>query len=241
VERRHGPFVVRIVLAILAIGVAFGFGFLTGTRVLQARLQHFTDAYAQNESREDQYPNHNVKAYRGARLITVIGDSISTSHYRPHRADGEYPFLVATSMHANLLNLAVPGWETDAMIAHALPLVPRNSDVVIYEGGTNDLIYTGLAALPRIDAVIAAIRARAPHAKILVIGVRGLRNVPDASIRRWNERERTAAHNAGARYIDLYSAFPPSDLAKWPDGVHPNGSGARKIATMVERVLAQDP
>jgi lysophospholipase L1-like esterase len=230
----------RAALIVAAIAAAFSWGYLTGTRILQGKLQHFTDAHAQNAAREDQYPNHNVTRYRHGALITVVGDSISTSHYRPHAADGEYPFLMATAIHANLLNLAVPGWETDAMIAHAVPLVPVESDVVIYEGGTNDLIYTGLGALPRIGAVIAAIRARAPHAKIVVVGLRDFGKAPDASIRRWNEEERSAARDAGALYIDLYTAFPASDRAEWPDGVHPNAGGARKIATIVERALNQD-
>jgi lysophospholipase L1-like esterase len=217
--------------------LAFALGVLVGHQMMAARLQHLVDAHARHQAYEDEYPNHNIPYYRGAKRITVVGDSISTSHYRPHGTDAEYPFLVASAIRASVTNLSVPGWETDAMIAHAVPVVARDSDIVIYEGGTNDLIYTGISALPRIDRVISAIRAQAPHAKIIIVGLRDFGRAPNQSIIAWNKREESVAAPAGAAYVDLYSAFPASDRAEWPDGVHPNSAGAHRLAGIIERAI----
>lgn len=198
----------------------------------------FLDAHAQNETAEDQYPNHNIPYGPGDRLLVVVGDSISTSHYRPHAANGEYPFLLANAMRIGLINLAVAGWETDAMIAHAVPLIPRDSNVVIYEGGINDLIFTGTRALQRIDRVISVIHSQAPRAKIVIVGLRDFRDSLSASIRAWNTREKLVARSTGAAYVDLYSTFPPSDRAEWPDGVHPNAKGAEHLAQIIRRTLS---
>lgn len=226
-----------VIAAICIAAIAFVLGVFAGSQIVLNRLQHFADAHARNETFEDEYPNHNIPRRPGMPLIVVVGDSISTSHYRPHSADGEYPYVLAKRMHAALLNLSVPGWETDAMIAHAVPLIPSNSDVVIYEGGTNDLIYTGLQALPRVADVTAAVRARAPHAKIVVVGLREFRESLKAGIRAWNAREEALAEARGITYVNIGDAFPAADRAEWPDGVHPNRKGAERLATIVlERV-----
>jgi len=227
----------HVISLVCSIALSFALGVFMGVDLMFARFQHLVDDHARNQSFNDEYPNHNIRGHSRARRLVVVGDSISTSAYFPHGADGEYPFLIATAIHAGLINLAVPGWETDAMIAHAIPLVAPGSDIVLYEGGANDLIFTGLNALPRISRAITAIQAQAPHAKIIIVGLRDFGKAPNQSIIIWNKREQDVARSVGAAYIDLYSVFPASDRAEWPDGVHPNSTGAHRLARIIERAI----
>jgi lysophospholipase L1-like esterase len=223
----------RFFAVLCVVALAFIGGVFVGIRTVIEPLHRLTDAHAANQGVEEQYPNHNIADDRATTRIAVVGDSISTSSYRPHAADAEYPFLLATALHASLTNLSVPGWETDAMIAHAVPIIPAQTNLVIYAGGTNDLIYTGYTALPRVDRVITAIRHRVPRAKLIIVGLRDFGKVPTGNIVAWNQRERAVAHSSHAVYVDTYSALPALDRIDFPDGVHPNITGARRLALLI--------
>jgi lysophospholipase L1-like esterase len=192
-------------------------------------------------------PTVTILGPRGALHIAIVGDSISRTIVAGNGPSGflysndpatAYPAYFVTTLRARVTNLAVPSAQTDEMIAQQVPLVPRDSDVVVYEGGANDLLYTGLSALSRIDAVVAAIRARAPRAKIVLVGVRYCAYRQPDEVRTWDERERDVARTASATYIDLRTIFPSSDRHDWPDGLHPNEHGARSLAALIAQKIA---
>jgi lysophospholipase L1-like esterase len=228
----------RFFAVLCVVALAFIGGVFVGIRTVIEPLHRLTDAHAVNQGIEEEYPNHNIADDHAATRITVVGDSIATSSYRPHAADAEYPFLLAKALHASLTNLSVPGWETDAMMAHAVPIIPLQTNVVIYAGGTNDLIYTGPSALPRVDRIITAIHDRVPHAKLIIVGLRDFGKVPSASIVAWNQRERAVAHTFHDRYVDIYAKFPAQDRIDFPDGIHPSATGARRLALLISPAVA---
>jgi lysophospholipase L1-like esterase len=192
-----------------------------------------------------------LPTYPAGMQIAVIGDSISETMVDPdspeeclrgdragrnclysHDRHDSYPAILGERFHANITNLAVWGSRTDQMIANQVPHVPADANIVIYEGGSNDLRFGGVSTLRSIDTVVGAIRERAPHARLIVIGVRHFTGSRADDVRAWNEREQEVAHSVGASFVEMASAFPASDYRDWPDGIHPSAEGVRKIGSV---------
>jgi lysophospholipase L1-like esterase len=82
------------------------------------------------------------------------------------------------------------------------------------------------------DRLVRAINARAPHARIVVVGVRS--SAVAARLGAWNNHaRRVAIANQGA-FIDTMSRFPLTDVADFPDGVHPTPAA---VAALVDAIV----
>jgi lysophospholipase L1-like esterase len=136
--------------------------------------------------------------------------------------------------------------------------VPATADVVIVEAGTNDI---WPIALPKLyhtdpatelatreaayDAVIAGVRAHAPHAKIVVVTIRDFgRGSTDQvhvmatnAVHAFDQRERRDAAMVGGAVVDLETPTQWYDPTDWPDDVHPTPLEAVTLAAAVARVI----
>lgn len=148
-----------------------------------------------------------------------------------------YPVALASLLHANVSNFSVGGTQWDTMISDQVPQISPASDVVIYEGGTNDLAYfdTSVPGGPysHSQIVVAAIRLRAPNARIITIGVRYYAGSSGPAVNEWDTIE-TAIPNT--QFIDLRLAFPAGD-SRWPDGTHPDKDAVQEIAQKVAAAI----
>jgi lysophospholipase L1-like esterase len=145
-----------------------------------------------------------------------------------------YPSITGAILGAIVDNFSIGGTQWDTMISDQVPQVPTNADVVIYEGGTNDLAMSHPGAGPEwhIDAVITAIRARAPRARIVLVGVRYYAGSSPTAVDDWDTHEQ----GTGLPFVDLRPMFPPGD-PRWPDGTHPNPAANQILGKMVAQAI----
>jgi lysophospholipase L1-like esterase len=192
--------------------------------------------------------------------IAVVGDSISISLILPVSPAGcvqaigpapdcqydstgksAYPALLGQMLGANVSNYAVGGKQTDWMIANEVPRVSPNADIVVYEGGTNDLAANGPVVTTRVEDMVAAITARAPHAKIVFVGMRFYSSCDPAAVNAWNRHEVAVANIIGGKFVDMISPWPTGLTKAWPDGTHPAQSTEPQIASLVAASIAIKP
>jgi lysophospholipase L1-like esterase len=153
-----------------------------------------------------------------------------------------YPAEIAATTGFAVSNYALGGTETTVTAPSGRPpiidqvaSVDPLTTIVIFEGGTNDTAF-GSTDYTRIDEVTAAIRARAPKAKIVFVGVRYYWSSQADKVDAWDAHERSVAASVGGAFVDT-RIWPPSDYADFPDGTHPSVTGVHKLATAVVEAL----
>jgi lysophospholipase L1-like esterase len=133
--------------------------------------------------------------------------------------------------------LGVPKAFTWEMAVKQVPLIPLNATVVIAYGGTNDAFpHVDPAA---VDDLVAAIRARVPKAKIVLLTVRHLVRwtAADAWVPTWNAHVRAVAKSSGAILVDQEQSPQPQD--GYPDNMHPDAVAAAALGrTVAAAVMA---
>ena len=192
-------------------------------------------------------------------VIAVIGDSISKVAIMPdsvipcgagyttncdYSTDGSqsYPTVIATQTGDTVVNLSSPGcrttesYLTTVPVIDQVPNIPSNTTVVVWESGTNDTSAHGVSSAynDAISAVAAAIRARVPKAKLIVLGVRYYNNAVPPRVDAWNALLQGVP---GVTFIDLRPLWANGVSASWPDGTHPAISAVPTIAASIERLL----
>lgn len=183
-------------------------------------------------------------APRGTLTIAVVGDSISRYHIDPGPAPcgpvlggpacgafvttDNYPTFVGSALGATVVNLSIPGARTVTSpngipdILSEVPGIPTGADIVLFEGGTNDL---PSYALDRIDTVVSAIQKQAPKARIIFVGVRYYASSTPSRVDEWDSHEASLGTFVDLRWL--------TDVADFPDGTHPSITGVQKIAAAV--------
>jgi lysophospholipase L1-like esterase len=106
--------------------------------------------------------------------------------------------------------------------------------VVIVEAGTND-VFSPAPRTTDFDALMAAVRANVPRAKVVLITLRHFARYPDtdANVSAWNAHIRTLALSFGATVVDLENDPQCYRASEWPDSMHPNLAGAGHLGTAV--------
>ncbi len=194
--------------------------------------------------------------------ITVIGDSISKLQILPGSAvpcgvptngvipckystDGSksYPALIAVQTGDIVTNLASPGARTvenspgTIAVINQVPSIPKNSNVVIVESGTNDTSAHGASPqyLADISKVVSAVHARVPGARMIFIGVRYFWQVSSINdrVNLWDADLRLQ----NGTFIDTRQQWPPGVNVDWPDGTHPGPGAVRALARDIESTL----
>ena len=179
-------------------------------------------------------------------LVAFLGDSL-TSGWRL-REEEAYPALVARALAARgrpirVLNAGRSG-DTVAQGLARLPQVLRHRpEVLVVALGIND----ALRGLPREPAEASLRRivgeARQAGVRVLLVGVGGSR-AGDPRLRAFAEiYPRLAAQERLPFVPDLLDGVAGHAETLFPDGLHPNASGHRRLADNVrpqlEMVLAE--
>ena len=144
-----------------------------------------------------------------------------------------------------LRNCGVPGDRTDEM-AERLDDCVAGADVVVLQGGTNDLIQRRRPAEVAANLRAMADRATDRDVPVFVANVLPV-NVDrpwlERRIRRLNELVDELAPEEGAEVIDFFSLLedprrPGRILPKWTaEGLHPSVAGYRRLGEAVARQL----
>jgi lysophospholipase L1-like esterase len=195
----------------------------------------------------------------------AIGDSITYGEYLPTTADA-YPYLVATTLGAQLVDLAVSNTDTEDALATQVPEIPLNANIVIVNEGTNDMwpivVLGGWNNRPTTigphetyyQELIAAIGLRVPHAELVLVNLRnygyyGTKQLFEYSspsgelafVAQWNAMI-NGYIASGARIVDLECDPVMYDTQLfYSDNVHPNPQGDIQIAKDLEAALTQPP
>src|ERR1035441_5011775 len=187
--------------------------------------------------------------------LSAIGDSISAGWLDPSAAGVTGVAAIAPLYHhdpansfvgvagrlagANsVTNLGTSGSTAAQMAVEEVPNLPPATSVVIIEAGTNDV----LSPAPRtadFDVLMAAVRAKVPRAKLVMITVRHLARYPrtDAGVKTWDEHIRTLARSFGATVVDLERDPQWYRASEWPDSIHPNLAGAGHLGAAVAAAI----
>ncbi|MFH5877912.1 SGNH/GDSL hydrolase family protein [Arthrobacter sp. NA-172] len=196
-------------------------------------------------------------AASGQPTVVIIGDSLSTGH-GTSPADA-WPKLVENDpafqpLQANIVNAARDGSgyvsagdngstfgsQVDAAVTDA-------TRVVVFFGSENDMgTASGETELAAAQA-FASVKARAPHADIVVVGPPSYTSSPEPGRLDIRDQDKAAALKAGADFVD------PIDLG-WimndapnligPDGDHPSAAGQlylqAKMEALIEPLIQRD-
>ena len=143
-------------------------------------------------------------------------------------------------MPIKAINAGLAG-ETTAGAVRRIDWVLRTpADLVVIEGGANDAL-RGLspdAAKANLERVIAAVRAKQPHARIALIQMEAPPNYGVAYTRSFRSVYADVARKQNIPLLPfLLNGVAGISRLNQPDGVHPNLSGERIVAENVWRAL----
>ena len=178
-------------------------------------------------------------------IIGAIGDSITAGYVDPtgvtYYTDAAHSYvgLAAAQIGATLVDPAVPSMPCSWMVANEVPQIPAGAAFVIVNCGANELRQGDPTAFVDFDNVIAAVRAQAPRAHLVIVDERNLATPPGnaytvtpAMVTAWNTHEQTVAASVGATFFDIQNNAAVYG-ANWPDNLHPDEAGAQALAAIV--------
>jgi lysophospholipase L1-like esterase len=194
-------------------------------------------------------------------IVAALGDSLSGGYaYDGHYVDdanASYPALVAQRLGATQIGIVAIAGATIGTIAGNAHRLPADTDLLIVNAGTNDMVVVAADvqtledACAAFDTMLAQSRARMPGARIIVVGIRDVAAMDPAriagphAIRKLRNPDKV--HAASAAFNEHILALPeitPVDLAGragadsielFPDAIHPSPLG---VAWIAEAVLA---
>lgn len=186
-------------------------------------------------------------------LVAVYGDSYSAGWPTdPEVTRRKWLGVLSEDLGFDLQNEAIGatgyvrylGYSTFPHAATMHP--PTGADVVVVFGGYNDRLLEPGAVGDAATVTYGIIRAAAPDAELLVIGLQWpyMEVIPTGGVRSQvgpvREAIRTAALAAGATFVDPIAEgwFVDRPDLIGPDGVHPTDAGHRYLAEKIRPYLA---
>lgn len=192
-------------------------------------------------------------------IVAALGDSLSGGYAYDGNyvddANAAYPALVARQIGATQLGIVAIAGATIGTIAGNLYQLPVDTDLLIVNAGTNDMVVVAAEAQTlddaraAFDAMLARSRAWMPQARVIVVGIRDVAAMDPAriagphAIRKLRHPDKVhAASLAFNRHILGLPDTTPVDLANrsgtdsielFPDAIHPSALGVKWIAEAV--------
>lgn len=165
-------------------------------------------------------------------ILVALGDSIS---YNWPPGEQSFPNIVGNYFGVPSLVLAYPGKKCSDVLVTQIPQIPANAAYITLDCGSNDNLWnsnTPYMPAPGIFAqVIAALRAKAPQALVVVItpGI-WIDNIQGGPA--WIEDEILQAHTTPLIPAIDASQFPVADFL---DNIHFSAQGEQDVALAIEQ------
>ncbi len=178
--------------------------------------------------------------------LTIVGDSLArgwgASAPQNTFAARIYRAVRQGRPQTTLQNLGIPGATSDEIATKEVPLIrAHDCSLIVIVAGANDVqkLYTPRHFRVSYANLLHNIRARAPHAALVVMGLPDvalspripwiLKPLESALSRAGNKSIAAAAREHGAAFVPLYAvshenAFRSKRLLS-NDGIHPNDDG----------------
>lgn len=170
-------------------------------------------------------------------VMVVLGDSFSA--ILGAEGPNGWPARVANAAGATLVNQAHSGSGYVNSAASTFPYEAATSavpaDVYVVFGGLNDLGHDPEAVREAAVVTYRLLRYLSPGAALVVIGPQWPADWPQVE-QMWPYRDaiRSAALDAGARYVDALHWFDGRPECMWDDGKHPNEAyGQRRLGELI--------
>lgn len=189
--------------------------------------------------------------------LVVLGDSAAAG-YGLDDADLAYPRQVAAQLSelrerpVELVSFAADGARLADLRRTQVPHLDPGADVIVAAAGVNDAI--GRVPPPEVEldtaVLLAAIRDRAPHAEVVLVGCPDLSSAPGFPwplhhlVGRWCQRtcaaqerawRRRGRHDPRSRFV-RYPGRPSVDMYG-DDGFHPGPAGQAAAAAATVAAL----
>lgn len=182
--------------------------------------------------------------------VVVIGDSLSTGFGTS--ADDAWPTLLENDSKlgnhpVDIVNASVNGSGYVSagdggatFMSEVEEAVGPAAKVVLIFGSENDMGADPDQLRKAAGDTLAAARAKAPDAKIIVVGPPSYTNDPEPARLTVRDQDRAAAQEAGDVYvdpIDEHWIMGQADTLIGPDGDHPSAEGQRYLQQKMETLL----
>jgi lysophospholipase L1-like esterase len=119
-----------------------------------------------------------------------------------------------------------------------VPKIPADANLVIVDvDATVAYAHDSAGTAASFKSLLDAIRARAPHARLMILGARVVRGADPAGVSIWNFHAKSVAASYDAAFVDMNQHFPIRDYSSFPDTQHPNVEGSKQIAALLETVI----
>jgi len=178
-----------------------------------------------------------------AKVVTVLGDSITAGYGLPARASVPYQLQLAlTKLGAPVQVRAagVSGDTTAGGLARVDFSVRKDTDLVIVALGANDLLQGQDPKRTRanLDGIVKKLKAR--RIGVVLAGIMAPVEVGGGYARDFNAVFPTVARAHGVPlYANLLEGVARQPSLNQPDGIHPNARGAAIIAARLAPTVAK--
>lgn len=176
--------------------------------------------------------------------VVFIGDSYTGGSEEDSGASSRWPELVADELDVRSTVLAQGGSGYVTTGPSGVPItdeaaeIPADASVVVVFGSRNDFAQDGSVGAAA-DAMYSEIEARAPSARVLIVGPAWVDSNPPSTILNSNEELREAAAIHGFQFVAATDAGILMDEPKLigRDGVHPNDAGHVALADFMKPLI----
>ena len=175
--------------------------------------------------------------------VLIVGTSLTAG--LGLNPDDAYPSVLqrmadSAGFSAQIVNAGLSGETSAGALRRIDWLLSEPADIVIVETGAND----GLRGLDpdstaaNLGRIVAAIRTKAPSARVALVQMEAPPNLGAAYTRRFHAIFGEVAHATGATLFPfLLQGVAGDTLLNQEDGIHPTERGARLVAANVWRAL----
>jgi lysophospholipase L1-like esterase len=180
-----------------------------------------------------------------APFVTFMGDSYTQGSQENSGPRTVYPFLIRQDLKIGYQNIAIGGsgyvnpGQSGAPFSGQVREVSSQSALVVVYGSRNDPVDSNPAEVKKAASdLYTAIKAKAPQAKLVVIGPSFVENPTPAGGTSNANAIRDAADDAGATYVDASDWFhgtPANYIGE--DHIHPTDAGHKYLASKIEPIV----
>lgn len=182
--------------------------------------------------------------------VVIIGDSLSTGHGTS--PDMAWPKLLQDDTRGGLHPLSIVNAATDGsgyvrsgdggstFLSQVDASVQKKTRLVLVFGSENDMGTSGVQLKEAVAATITEIRAKAPDARVVLVGPPSYTDEPESARLQVRDQARAAATAADAVFVDPIQEqwiMGRTGELIGPDGDHPSVRGQHYLQKNMEKII----